>query len=235
MEGFLFINKPADITSHDCINHIKKIFGKKIKIGHAGTLDPFATGLLIIGIGRAATRILKHLTKRPKEYISTGKLNILTDTLDRIGTTVEEKNITINQMQLMKAIKQFSESYEQIPPKFSALKFQGKPLYKLARQGLANLEKILAIKKRTVHIYRIELLNFEFPFFTIKTEVSSGTYIRSLLYDIAQKMGTIATTWELCRTKIGDINLDQAINLNEIQSFEDIENNLHSIEGIFLT
>ena len=132
-EGFLFINKSKGISSFGCIKQIKKIIGKKIKIGHAGTLDPFATGLLIIGIGRGATKYLNFFTKSDKEYIATGKLGILTDT----RTIIQEDQVsTISEQDLLNAIKALGKEYQQTPPKFSALKYEGKPLYKLARKGI---------------------------------------------------------------------------------------------------
>jgi len=245
LEGYLFINKPADITSHDCIKRIKNILKKaeniptsgrsRIKIGHAGTLDPFATGLLIIGIGRGATKYLSMVMKGDKQYIATGKLGVLTDTLDKTGTVIEEATIPpITQEQLIEAIHSLGTAYTQTPPAFSALKYQGKPLYKLAREGKApeELAKIIEDKKRTVQLYSIELTDFNPPFFTIKADVSHGTYIRSLVNDIAKVCDSVATTWELERTKIGPISIEQAIEIDSIKSIDDIENHLVAIDQL---
>lgn len=242
IEGFLFINKPTDITSHDCIKQIKKILKektvageKRTKIGHAGTLDPFATGLLIVGIGRGATKYLSMVMKGNKQYIATGKLGVLTDTLDKTGIVIEQTEApSITREQLMNAIHALGNSYTQTPPAYSALKYKGQPLYKLARKGEApeKLTEIIESKKRTVQLYAIELTDFNLPFFTIKADVSHGTYIRSLVNDIAKQCGSVATTWELARTKIGPITIDKAVDLNALQSVDDIENHLVSVEEL---
>ena len=255
IEGFLFINKPTGITSFDCIRHIKRIItqpspkatagcpltnqknNKKVvertKIGHAGTLDPFATGLLIIGVGRNATKYLSMVMKTDKQYIATGKLGVLTDSLDKTGTIIESTEIPkITKEQLIECIAALGTSYTQTPPAYSALKYKGTPLYKLARKGekAEKLSKIIESKKRTVPLYCLELIDFDTPYFTIKADVSHGTYIRSLVNDIAQQCDTYATTWELSRTKIGPITLEQSVNLDEIKTIDDVKMHLISVD-----
>lgn len=233
--GFLLINKPINSSSFDCIKHIRKILKvtkKEIKIGHAGTLDNFATGLLIIAIGRDSTKNINNLLGQSKEYITTGKIGELTDTLDATGNIIQKKKKLSSKTDIEKIIKSFMNNYIQIPPIYSALKFKGKNLYKLAREKKLSeqeLEIIIKHKKRTVSIYEISLINYESPYFTIKTKVSKGTYIRSLINDIGKKLGSFATCYKLTRTKIGNIHLDQSINLKDLKTIKDINNNLMNI------
>ncbi len=229
--GFLLINKPVGISSYDCIRHIKKtIKYRGLKIGHAGTLDEFASGLMIIAIGRQATKQLTDLSGADKEYIAKGKLGEMTDSLDRTGRIIKEcpwQHITNQDIE--NALAQFAQHYEQIPPAISALKHQGSVLYKLARQNTMpaeEFEKILENKKRMVTIYSYKLDDFAPPFFTITTTVSKGTYIRSLINDLAQACGSCATTHELSRTKVGNFTLAQAIELENLKTVEDVANNL---------
>lgn len=233
--GLIKINKPTGITSYDCIRHIKRILNiKKVKIGHAGTLDPFASGLMLICIGREATKTIDQLMTQDKEYLVKAKLGELTDTLDLTGKVLESKileSTTINpsptKQDIEKAIKTLGSSYIQTPPIYSALKHQGTPLHELAREQKMEtheLEQIVQKKSRQVEIYKIELLGVELPFFTFRAHVSKGTYIRSLANDIAHKLNSHATTYELERTKIGDYKLEDAVNLYDLKTLEDIKN-----------
>jgi len=185
IEGFLFINKPKGANSFRCVAQIRRVLGqKKLKVGYAGTLDPFAHGLMIIGIGRKATRLLHHITKWDKQYIATAKLGELTDTLDPTGTIIATNTITVSKYDLHQTIANFPKTYEQTPPIYCALKHKGVPLYKLARhkgKTEQDLQEVLHKKSRTVHLHSIELLNAQKPFFTIQTHVSHGTYIRTLV------------------------------------------------------
>lgn len=230
LSGFIFINKPKNISSFDCIRYIKKILKQKIKIGHTGTLDNFATGLLIICIGREATKNINSFMNLDKEYIFSAKLGELTDTLDHTGKIIEQKNkFKISKNDLENAIAALGKSYTQIPPIYSALKHKGKSLYKLARNNKLSekeLEKIAEQKKRIIKIYNIDLLNFDFPYFEIKTCVSKGTYIRSLANDISQKIKIPSTTYKLERTKIGNFSIKNSINLYDLKTVDDIKNNL---------
>jgi len=232
--GFLLINKSPSITSFDCIARIKKIVQQKIKIGHTGTLDPFATGLLIIAMGRQATRKIQHVMTLDKEYIAKGKLGELRDTLDYTGSVVQTIQANgITEEILQQAICSLDSSYKQVPPVYSALKYQGTPLYKLARNkqlSIEHLQKIASLKTRIVDLHTITLLDFSFPYFTVKAHVSHGTYIRSLMHAIACRAGNCATTYALTRTKIGPFNLDDTINIEDIKQVNDIQQNIISVE-----
>ena len=236
LQGFLLINKPTGMTSFFCIKKIHAIIGRKIKIGHAGTLDSFATGLLIIAVGRPATRLVSLVMKLDKRYVATGKLGQLTDTLDFTGELIEDIDPPkITQEQLSEALALFGKGYTQVPPIYSALKYEGRPLSKLARSGKLSqqeLEEIVQKKGRKITLYELTVQEVKLPFFTVYAHVSHGTYIRSLIDDIAQKLGTHATTHELSRSHIGPFAIEKAIDLNAIDSLDDIKNNLLSIEEV---
>ena len=224
-QGFLLINKPSGISSFGCVSHLKKFIGKKIKIGYAGTLDPFASGLLIVAIGRKATRTISSIVTMDKTYIATGKLGEMTDTFDNTGTIIDTNVKNISEDVMRNAIDAFGTSYEQIPPIYSALKHKGTPLYKLARKSQINiseLENIIQKKRKIVYVYELNLISFKFPFFTISARVSHGTYIRSLINDIALSVGSFATTYYLERSTIGLFSVDQAVEPRKMQSIADI-------------
>lgn len=232
--GFLLINKPAGPTSFDCIRRLKKILKMKTKIGHAGTLDDFASGLLIIGIGRDATRLIGKLMNLDKAYVVKARLGELTDSLDLTGSILETQELPpLTYKDFEQAIKALGKSYEQIPPIYSALKHKGKPLYQLARHSKMSDEKLTEIaktKSRTVTLHDLQLLDYQEPFFTVEAHVSKGTYIRSLAEDIAQKLGLHATTYELARTKIGALELKKALKLEDMETLADIEKHVMSVE-----
>lgn len=236
--GYLLINKPKDITSFDCIRHIKRIVRQKIKIGHAGTLDPFATGLVIICLGRDATKSITELMNLDKTYIVKAKLGELTDTLDLTGEVLEAQAASLKlpaQEEIEQAIKKLGTNYTQTPPIYSALKHQGTPLYKLAREKqltTEELEKIIKKKTREITIYSLKLENFDPPFFSFRTRVSKGTYIRSLANDIAKKAGSYATTYELQRVNVGKISLEKSIALDRLKTIDDIYDHLLTKEQI---
>jgi tRNA pseudouridine55 synthase len=223
--GFLLINKPCGISSYGCIGHIKRILKQKIKIGHAGTLDPFACGLLVVAIGREATRLVSHVMVMEKTYMATGKCGELTDTLDLTGAVIATSAVIPSEQDIHNAIASFGSSYEQTPPLYSALKHQGDPLYALVRKGtmsVDDLQQVAETKKRTVHFYEFSLVSYEAPFFTIKARVSHGTYIRTLINDIAVRAGSCATTHALARTAIGHFSIDQSVTLADLNTIEDI-------------
>ena len=234
IDGFLLINKPQGLTSFDCVTRIKKTINCKIKIGHAGTLDPFATGLLIIAIGRQATRCMSSVMKLDKNYIATGKCGELTDTLDNTGTITEtDLSCAITKNRLIEAIALLGNSYTQTPPIYSALKYQGKPLYALARKNKItqkDLEEITKQKSRCVQLYELALTNYSHPFFTIQTHVSHGTYIRSLVNDIAGKADSYATTHVLQRTKIGSFSVEDARELDQLQTRDEIADHIITVD-----
>jgi tRNA pseudouridine55 synthase len=228
--GFLLINKPIDVTSFDCIRFLRKRLPRSTKIGHAGTLDDFASGLLIICIGREATRLVGSLMGLAKEYVVTAKLGELTDSLDYNGKVLEQRIEPMpTRAALAQALRSLQPSYTQIPPVYSALKHEGQPLYHLARTGLMqheDLSKIVEQKGRLVHIYEAMLIDYQAPLFTIQVSVSKGTYVRSLANDMAQRIGLPATTYRLERTKIGSLSLESALKLNAFASLADIQQHL---------
>ncbi len=184
---------------------------KNLKVGHAGTLDPFATGLLIVGVGREATKRLDEFKTMPKTYVATIKLGATSDTYDKTGqTTMHDTHSTIqpNAKQIKKIVKSFIGKQSQIPPMFSAKKINGQRLYELARKGI-EVER----QPNEIEIYKIKILDYSWPFLKIEVQCSTGTYIRSLAHDIGQKLKTGAYCHELVRTKIGEYSLDKAINI----------------------
>jgi len=226
--GFLLINKEANITSYDCIRYIKKFLTKNIKIGHAGTLDPFATGLLIIAIGKKYTQQLNNFIKFDKEYIAIATLGKETDTLDCTGNVTNISNIIITKDDIELAAEKIRYNYIQTPPIYSAKKYNGQNLYSLARNnklGKTALNNIVKNKAKKVEVYNLEILDFNYPNFEIKTKVSSGTYIRSLINDLA-KPKSFATTQTLKRTKIGDYTIENSISLSSIKTLQDLIKNL---------
>ena len=239
MEGFLLVHKPAGVTSRHCVNHIfnviKSSTGNKAKIGHAGTLDLFASGLLIIGISRTATREIDRIMTLNKTYHARARLGELTDTLDCTGTVLAVEN-TICQdmlMPLAAAAADFDAEYLQMPPLYSALKYQGNRLSDLARSNYLSPEElhhILRNKRRMVEIHHLAIDACKAPFFTVRAHVSHGTYIRSLVDDIAQRIHMRATTHELVRKSIGPFSLDKAVALLDIVGIQDIEKNIVSVE-----
>ena len=211
--GFILINKPSGMTSHDVVDELRKIT-KIRKIGHAGTLDPFATGLLILGIGREFTKKLSIFQKKDKEYIATLRLGAESDTFDRDGKIVERVVEKIPEREeVEKVLKSFLGEIEQIPPAFSAKKVRGRKLYELARKGIK-----VEPKPQKVKIYEISILEYKFPYLKIKVKCSSGTYIRSLASDIGKKLGCGAYVDELVRTKIGEFSIENAVEPSKLNS-----------------
>ncbi len=209
MNGIILINKPEGITSRDVVNTaIKKLSTKKI--GHTGTLDPIATGVMTICIGKA-TKLVNLLTSENKEYIAEVTLGIKTDTLDITGNILEKKETNIEKEKLEKVINSFKGKYNQEVPIYSAVKIKGKKLYEYAR----NNEEVI-LPKREVEIFSIELLNYKDNKFTFKCTVSKGTYIRSLIKDICTKLETIGTMSKLTRIKQGKFKLEDCIEIEEI-------------------
>ncbi len=213
MDGIIVVNKPKGLTSRDVVNRICKLFNTK-KVGHTGTLDPLATGVLIICIGKA-TKLVEILTSEEKEYIANVNLGILTDTLDVDGNIIKKEDINLNKKDLENIINSFKKEYNQEVPVYSAVKINGKKLYEYARNG-ENIE----LPSRLVNIKNIELIeyinNISYKF---KTLVSKGTYIRSLINDINNELNIIGTMSELVRTKQGKYKIEESYTL------EDLENN----------
>lgn len=217
-EGFVCINKPVGLSSAAVVENIKAKLNCKRGVGHAGTLDPFAQGLLVIGIGRKATKLFPSLIESIKTYQVALEFGLLTDTLDNTGATVAQDSRVITRQDLEQAIVKLGSQYMQTPPLYSALKFDGKRLYKLARYGTLSQTKadeVTQSKQRIVNVYTLTIESFEFPRATISCTVSHGTYIRSLVRDLAQYCHTYATTVALNRTSVGQFTLAQAVTIEE--------------------
>ncbi|NCO05211.1 MAG: tRNA pseudouridine(55) synthase TruB [Candidatus Magasanikbacteria bacterium] len=198
--GFLLINKPEEWTSHDVVGYLRGVTHIK-KIGHAGTLDPFATGLLIVGVGRAATKRLDEFKNLDKVYTTTITLGKTTDTFDKTGTTTtefHEKNTPPSEKKIREIITSFIGTIQQLPPMYSAKKVNGKKLYELARKGI-TIER----QPNTITIHDITIISYTYPTLTIRVTCSTGTYIRTLAHDIGQKLETGAYCETLHRDAIG--------------------------------
>jgi len=211
MNGILLVNKPKDYTSRDVVNKLTKIFNTK-KIGHTGTLDPIAEGVLVITIGKC-TKLCDLLTSSYKEYIATIKLGIKTDTLDITGNILEQKDFKITEDQVKEVLNSFKGKSIQEVPIYSAIKVNGKKLYEYAREG-----KSIELPKREIDIKSIELLEYKNDEITFKTTVSKGTYIRSLINDICIKLNTVGTMSNLVRTKQGKFNIEDSYTLEQIEN-----------------
>ena len=209
--GLLVINKEKGYTSRDVVNIIGKFFGTK-KVGHTGTLDPLATGVLVLCLNRY-TKLNEILTSDEKEYIAEVTLGIMTDTLDIDGNILEKKECYVDKNDLEKVLKKFKKSYDQEVPIYSALKVNGKKLYEYAR----NNEKVV-LPKKNVTIKKIELLSFEKNKFTFKCLVSKGTYIRSLIRDVLNDLNVIGTMSNLIRIKQGVFDIKDAYSLEDVKS-----------------
>lgn len=209
LQGLLLIDKPIGPTSHDIVDRVRRVLGIRA-VGHAGTLDPFASGLLIMGIGKG-TKALTALVGQDKTYEITAILGKRTDTFDREGRILEEKtpNILPTQEDIERLLPAFRGSLKQKAPLFSAIKQGGKKLYELARAGIATEDQRPV---RDVTIHRLERVAYAWPTLTLIAEVSSGTYIRSLVDDIGTALETGAYVTDLRRTRVGTFDVQDAID-----------------------
>lgn len=208
--GFLLIDKPKGWTSFDVVARLRTITGIK-KIGHAGTLDPLATGLLIVAIGREATKRISHYVKLSKVYTTRTKLGEVSDSYDADGRVKFFSEQKISREQIDKALEKFTGSQQQVPPMFSAKKVKGKKLYELARQG-----KEIKRQPAEIIISKLEIEDFSYPWLELLISCSSGTYVRSLVHDIGQELGTGAVVYELRRLSIGDFSVETATQLDQL-------------------
>lgn len=209
-DGILLINKPIDFTSRDVVNVIGRELKTK-KVGHCGTLDPFASGLLLVGVNKG-TKILQFLESESKTYLATLKLGETTSTLDTEGEIIDTKPISAHtKEEIIDILKSFLGKSMQIPPIYSAIKVKGKALYKYAR----NNEEV-DIKEREIEIFDINFVSYVAPFLSFNISCSKGTYIRTLGSDIANKLGEIGYLIKLQRTNIGNFSLNNAIEINNI-------------------
>ena len=220
MDGIVIINKPKEQTSHDIVRKAKKISNEKV--GHTGTLDPDATGVLPLLIGKG-TELSKYLINHDKTYIATIQLGKKTDTLDSEGSILEERLVDgklLNKENVQRILECQIGKQIQTPPIYSAIKVNGKKLYEYARKGVE-----VEIPKREIEIYNIELLDINEKDKTIEFRVhcSKGTYIRTLCENIAEKLGTIGYMKELNRVQVGQFNLNQAITVEELEKNKENE------------
>ena len=231
LNGIIVINKPKNYKSHDVVAKVKKILKLK-KVGHTGTLDPNATGVLPLLLN-SGTKLSKYLINHDKEYEVTLKLGIRTDTLDSEGKILEERKVDTaileNTENIKKVLNSFEGKQEQIPPIYSAIKVKGKKLYEYARSG----EKV-EVQARQIEIYNIELekVNAKNEEIVFKVECSKGTYIRSLCEDIATRLGTIGYMKELNRTRVGSFKIEDSITLEELEKCENVNLKVITMEEL---
>lgn len=219
MDALVVVNKPTRLTSRDVVNELNHIFATK-KIGHTGTLDPIATGVLVCLIGKY-TKLVDLITSYDKEYIAEIKLGIKTDTDDITGAIICKENKSLSLDAIKEVFDNFPKAYNQQVPIYSAVKINGKKLYEYAREN-----KEVIRPKRRVSIYYLELISFTNDTITFKTKVSKGTYIRSLIQDICAKLNVIGTMSSLTRISQGNFNIDSAYTI------EDIKNNNYKLLNI---
>lgn len=212
MDKMFLVDKPKGPTSSRVVERIKKKFN--VKAGHTGTLDPLATGLLVILTGKF-TKNASSFLKLDKAYEVKAILGIETDTFDSEGTVLRRRDNEIAREELENVLKEFSGDIWQTPPLYSAKKIAGRKAYQLARKGIS-----VDIPPKKVSIYSLELKEFQFPYFTIACEVSSGFYVRSLAHDIGEKLGVGATVVDVRRTRVGPYHVEQAKRLEEILGHE---------------
>ena len=214
MDSVFLIDKPEGFTSHDIVDFIRKKFNIK-KVGHAGTLDPVATGLLIILTGKC-TKLFYKFANMKKQYLITLKLGTSTDTMDREGKIIEEiQNFKIDKKKIVKELDKFKGEILQVPPMYSAIKFKGKKLYELARKG-ETVER----KARKVYIYKLDLVDFHCPFVKLRVICSKGTYTRKICCDLGNNINIPAHQYGLVRESIGDLNLQDAVSLNRLKNLK---------------
>lgn len=209
-DGILVIDKPQNFTSHDVVARVRKIIGTK-KVGHTGTLDPMATGVLVVCVG-AATKLVEHFTSKDKIYEATIKLGIKTDTADITGKIIEEKTIPLLEEQFVNEVCQkMIGKQKQIPPMYSSIKVNGMKLYEYARKGIE-----VKVEPREIEIFAIDNIKLSGEEISYCVHCSKGTYVRTLCETIAENLGTCGTMSSLRRIKTGEFSIEQAVSLEEI-------------------
>jgi len=211
MDKMFLVDKPKGLTSSQVVQRIKKKFN--VKVGHTGTLDPLATGLLVVLTGRR-TKNASLFLKLDKAYEVKAVLGVETDTFDSEGRVLKRSDNEVNRDELEMAMKEFHGDIWQTPPPFSAKKIAGRKAYQLARKGIS-----VDIPPKKVSIYSLELKEFQFPYFTLACEVSSGFYVRSLAHDIGKNLGVGASVVEVRRTRVGPYHVEQAKDLEELLGY----------------
>lgn len=229
INGIINVYKEAGFTSHDVVAKLRGILKQK-KIGHTGTLDPDATGVLPVCLGNG-TRLCDMLADKSKEYIARMRLGIITDTQDMSGQILKQHTVTCSEEEVRKAVLSFQGTYGQIPPMYSALKVNGKKLYELAREG-----KEVERQPRQVTIKEIEILSMALPIVEFRVSCSKGTYIRTLCQDIGEKLGCGAAMETLVRTRVGSFLLKDAVKLSEIEAMVSegtVMQKIVPVDGVF--
>ncbi len=211
ISGVINVYKEKGYTSHDVVARLRGIFKQK-KIGHTGTLDPEAEGVLPVCLGNG-TKLCGMLTDKEKEYVAELLLGIVTDTQDMTGRVLSEKEVTVTKEEAERAVMAFQGVYEQLPPMYSACKVDGKRLYELAREG-----KEVERKRRPVTIHALEILSMELPRIRIRVVCSKGTYIRTLCHDIGERLGCGGVMCSLLRTRVDRFTLEEAKKISEIEA-----------------
>ena len=211
MQGILIVNKPKGMTSHDVVAFVRRTFAMR-QVGHTGTLDPDAEGVLPVLVGRA-TKLSDLLTADEKSYTARVQLGVITDTYDMSGTVRETRPVNVSEQELSDVLKEFLGKQKQIPPMYSAIKMNGKKLYQLARQGV-EIER----PPREITVCRLQVRDFDTKnnSFSLEIDCSKGTYIRSLCHDIGQRLGCGACMAELVRTRSGSFTIEQSFSPEEI-------------------
>ena len=228
MDGILVIRKEKGYTSHDVVAKLRGILHMK-KIGHTGTLDPDAEGVLPVALGKG-TRLVELLTEKQKTYEAVLCLGVVTDTQDMTGTVLETKPVNVTEEQIKEAAASFVGDKLQVPPMYSALKVNGRKLYELAREG-----KTVERKPRPVTFYEIRILDIKLPEVRMKVTCSKGTYIRTLCHDIGEKLGCGGTMKELLRTRSGNFTLEESMTLSQVEEAVregTLEDRIISIEDV---
>lgn len=233
IDGILLINKQKDITSYDVIRKLKRVLPKGQKIGHGGTLDPFATGLLIVLLGKG-TKLMNIIHSLKKEYIVKAEFGYSTDTQDLTGEKTEVcknlKDVSKNEVEeIIK--KNFIGEISQLPPIFSAKKINGKKAYDLAREG-----KEVKLQPKEITIHRFDIIHYDWPYSTFSISCSTGTYVRTLIHDLGKAIGTFGTAIELERIKIGDFDIKDAFDSEEIvlEKSNEVAGNVINLENLKL-
>jgi tRNA pseudouridine55 synthase len=224
MNGILVVNKPPGWTSHDVVARVRRLTREK-RVGHAGTLDPMATGVLLVCLGRA-TRVTEYLMTSDKTYRAVMRLGIETDTYDADGQVLVTQPVNVDESDVRRVLARFVGQIDQVPPMYSALKREGRPLYKLARKGL-EVER----EPRRVTVHAITLHAWQLPDMTIDVRCSPGTYIRSLAHDVGAALGCGAHLTRLTRLASGSFTLDDAVTLQDLIGLEDLAGLLRPLDA----
>ena len=210
--GVLNIDKPKGLTSHDVVVSVRRLSGQQ-RVGHAGTLDPMATGVLVVCLGKA-TRIVEYLMGSAKSYLGTVRFGVITETWDAEGRVLEERDCEgLSLEAIQRALPRFTGRIEQVPPMYSALKRQGQPLYRLARQGIT-----VPRNPRTVEVHSLRIMSWQSPELVLRIDCSTGTYVRALAHDLGQVLGAGAHLSGLTRLAVGDFRLEGAVSLDTLWS-----------------